>query len=178
MDRDLPEAGILIRRPAALRAWLAAYAAATATTAPFARLSKAPKHRLADPGLAAYLMGVSEDILTSGDTGTQEVFGQLFQSLLLLTLRGSAPLCEAHVYHFRTSNGEDEVDVILERFDAKCIAFEAKSSAEVTADDVKHLNWLEGKLCDRLLDKVLVYTGKHAYRRPDGVAVIPLAMLG
>ncbi|WP_434700562.1 hypothetical protein [Trueperella pyogenes] len=68
--------------------------------------------------------------------------------------------------------------MILERFDGKCIAFEAKSSAEVTADDVKHLNWLEAKLGDRLFDKVLVYTGKYAYRRPDGVAVIPLAMLG
>ena len=224
VDRDLPEAGIPIRRPAALRAWLAAYAAATATTAsytkiltaalpaegeqpsksaalnyrdllakmwildplpawmpthaPFTRLSKAPKHHLADPGIAAYLMGVSEDVLTSGDAGTQEIFGQLFESLLLLTLRGVAPLSEAHAYHFRTPNGEHEVDVILERFDGKCIAFEAKSSAEIVADDVKHLNWLERKLGNRLLDKVLVYTGKYAYRRPDGVAVVPLAMLG
>ncbi|WP_193326304.1 hypothetical protein [Trueperella pecoris] len=52
------------------------------------------------------------------------------------------------------------------------------NSAEVTADDVKHLNWLETKLGDRLLDEVLVYTGRVAYRRPDGVAVVPLAMLG
>ncbi len=37
------------------------------------------------------------------------------------------------------------------------------NSAEVTADDVKHLNWLETKLGDRLLDKVLVYTGRVAY---------------
>ncbi len=32
-DRDLPENGLNIRRPAAVHAWLAAYAAATSTAA-------------------------------------------------------------------------------------------------------------------------------------------------
>ncbi|MDU2151357.1 MAG: AAA family ATPase, partial [Varibaculum cambriense] len=62
--------------------------------------------------------------------------------------------------------------------DGKTIAFEAKSSAILDAEDVRHLNWLETRLGNRLLDKILVYTGPYAYRRKDGVAVIPLALLG
>ena len=224
VDRDLPEQGIMIRRPSALRAWLTAYAGATATTAsytkilaaalpnegeqpsksaannyrslleklwildplpawlptytPLTRLSKAAKHHLADPGLAAYLMGVSEDTLTSGQPGTAEIFGQLFESLMLLTLRAAAGASEAKTYHFRSKSGEHEVDAILERYDGKVIAFEAKSSALVEERDVKHLNWLGAQLGSRLLDKIVVYTGQYAYRRPDGVAVIPLALLG
>ena len=224
VDRDFPEQGLSLRRPAALRAWLRAYSAATATTASytkilkaalptegdlpsksatssyrnlleklwildplpawsptytsFARLSKAAKHHLADPGLAAYLMGVSEDVLTSGAEGTLETYGQLFESLMLLTLRGAAQECESQVFHFRTPSGEREVDAIIERYDGKTIAFEAKSSAILDAEDVRHLNWLETRLGNRLLDKILVYTGPYAYRRKDGVAVIPLALLG
>ena len=31
---------------------------------------------------------------------------------------------------------------------------------------------------DRVIDKVLINTGAYAYRRKDGVAVVPLALLG
>ena len=31
--------------------------------------------------------------------------------------------------------------------------------------------------CERLVDKVVVTTGEYAYRRNDGVAVIPLGLL-
>ena len=37
VDRELAEAGVEVRRPAALRAWLSAYAAATATTTDYAK---------------------------------------------------------------------------------------------------------------------------------------------
>jgi hypothetical protein len=43
--------------------------------------------------------------------------------------------------------------------------------------DVRHLDWLEEEIGDRLLDKVVLGTGPQAYRRPDGVAVVPLALL-
>ena len=38
VERELPDSGVNVRRPAALRAWLAAYAAATATDAAFATI--------------------------------------------------------------------------------------------------------------------------------------------
>jgi hypothetical protein len=43
---------------------------------------------------------------------------------------------------------------------------------------VRHLTWLRSRLGDELLDAVIITTGSHAYRRADGIAVIPAALLG
>jgi uncharacterized protein len=43
---------------------------------------------------------------------------------------------------------------------------------------VRHLLWLKQRMGTRLTDMVVTTTGRHAYRRPDGVAVIPAALLG
>ncbi len=44
--------------------------------------------------------------------------------------------------------------------------------------DVKHLAWLARQLGEDLLDAAIVTTGREAYRRPDGIAVVPAALLG
>lgn len=58
----------------------------------------------------------------------------------------------------------------------------AVQSVRVYADAmnarVGHLLWLRGQIGDRLADAVVLHTGPHAYRRPDGIAVVPLALLG
>ena len=43
--------------------------------------------------------------------------------------------------------------------------------------DVRHLLWLKKSLPDHIVDLVVINTGTHAYRRQDGVAVIPPALL-
>ena len=43
---------------------------------------------------------------------------------------------------------------------------------------VRRLVWLAGELGYELLDRLVVTTGSEAYRRPDGIAVVPLALLG
>jgi hypothetical protein len=40
------------------------------------------------------------------------------------------------------------------------------------------LVWLRERLKDQLVDAAVLTTGPFAYRRPDGIAVIPLALLG
>jgi len=37
---------------------------------------------------------------------------------------------------------------------------------------------LRSQIGDELVDAVVVTTGRHAYRRSDGIAVIPAALLG
>ncbi|WP_426516839.1 hypothetical protein ACPPVQ_19010 [Diaminobutyricibacter sp. McL0618] len=44
--------------------------------------------------------------------------------------------------------------------------------------DVRHLLWLKHLPGDELADMVVVTSGQNAYRRQDGVAVVPLALLG
>ena len=38
--------------------------------------------------------------------------------------------------------------------------------------------WLAVQVPDLVVDRVILNTGTTAYRRPDGVAVVPLGLLG
>lgn len=148
------------------------------------RLSAPPKHQLVDPALAARLLGVEADALLDGREigppiprdGT--LLGGLFESLMTLSVRVYAQQSEATVKHLRTFSGDHEIDLIVERADGRIVAFEVKLSQVVDDRDVAQLNWLAGKVGDELLDRVVISTGRSAYRRPDGVAVVPAALLG
>jgi len=229
VDVDLPELGVEVRRPATLRRWLAAYAAATATTASYEairdaatagehdkpaktttipyrdalervwlldplaawaptgsllnRLVAAPKHHLADPALACRLVGLDAGALLAGQGPTNprrqgSFLGSLFESLAAMSVRVFAAANGARVSHFRTKGGEREVDLIVERADHRIVAIEVKLAATVEDRDVANLRWLRSSLGERMLDAVVITSGMHAYRRQDGIAVVPLALLG
>jgi predicted AAA+ superfamily ATPase len=102
----------------------------------------------------------------------------LFESLVTLSVRVYAQAAEATVHHLRTWDSRHEVDLIIQRADQRIVALEVKLSPSVSDDDVRHLTWLRGQLGDDLLDAAVITTGSEAYRRADGVAVIPLCLLG
>ena len=148
-----------------------------------ARLTFAPKHHLADPALAARLTGVDAAALLRGEGPTSiprdgTFLGALFESLTTLTVRVFAQAAEARVSHFRTKGGEREVDLIIERDDRRVVAVEVKLADAVSDGDVRHLVWLAERIGADLADAMVVTTGRYAYRRPDGIAVVPLALLG
>ena len=60
----------------------------------------------------------------------------------------------------------------------KIVGIEVKLAAQVTSADLRHLHWLHRQRPDDVVDLVVITTGSHAYRRPDGIAVVPLALLG
>lgn len=148
------------------------------------RLAQAPKHYLCDPALAAQLLGAGpEALLHPGDVGPPvprdgPLLGALFESLVALNVRVYAQLARARVQHLRTQGGDREVDLVVQRPDGKIVALEVKLGGSVDDADTKHLKWLGDKLGPDLLDAAVVTTGKAAYRRPDGIAVIPAALLG
>lgn len=154
------------------------------------RLIKMPKHELADPSLAACLQHVNLDSLlaqrTSADTEEHYAClrdgpyaGSLFESLTVQSLRIYAQANGLHAAHLRTFGGEHEIDVILhDNHNDHVLAVEVKLAPVPDNHDVRHLNWLASILGDRLVDKIVVTTGPAAYRRQDGVAVVPLALLG
>jgi hypothetical protein len=153
------------------------------TFSPLKRLTRTPKHHLTDTALAARLVGVERDGLLRGDgarvsgaTGTW--LGGLFESLACQSIRVYAGLADAETGHLRTKNTDHEIDMIVEGSDRCVVAMEVKLSDTVSDRDVRHLNWLHQQLGDRLVDRVVVNTGPYAYRRKDGVAVVPLALLG
>lgn len=233
VDRDIAdELGQDVRNPVALRRWMAAYAAASSTTAsfetirdaasggskgqdtpakttgmayrdaleklfllepvlawlptrnPIAQLGSAPKHQLVDPALAAQLLGKSAGALLGNEPAGPRVprdgtlLGDLFESLVTLSVRVYAQDAGAHVRHLRTHRGNHEVDLIVERRDGRVVAIEIKLTQTPGESDARHLNWLAGEIGDELLERVIITTGRSAYRRRDGIAIVPAALLG
>jgi predicted AAA+ superfamily ATPase len=148
-----------------------------------ARLVQSPKHALVDPALAGRLLGVTAEALVRGTVATPVVhdgglFGALFEAQVALDLRVYAQELECSVGHFRTQNGDREVDLVISRGDGRVVLVEVKLARTVTDADTRHLAWLSEKLGDEVLDAIVVCTGPHAYRRSDGIGVVPLALLG
>ena len=97
---------------------------------------------------------------------------------MALSVQTYADIDRARSYHLRTRNGDHEVDLIVERRDGAVIALETKLAASVSDADVMHLHWLKERIGDDLLDAAVITTGERAYRRRDGIAVVPLSLLG
>lgn len=148
------------------------------------RLNAAPKHQLVDPALAAILLGASRGALLEGQEigppiprdGT--LLGALFESLVTLSVRVYAQDAEAKVGHLRTFSGDQEIDLIVERNDGRILAIEVKLTRSVEDKDVRRLQWLAEEIGDELLDAIVITTGETAYRRADGIGVVPAALLG
>jgi len=229
VQKEFPEAGYPVRRPEALRAWLAAYAAASSSMAQYqqildaatpnqaqkptkvtaityrdalaglwlldptpawspadnnlGRLSLASKHQLADPALVVRLLNLDATALMTGhDQGLAvrggAMLGPLFESLVTLGVQSFATSLDAKVYHMRDRDGRHEIDLIVEDPGGRVVALEVKLAATPDDHDVRHLLWLKQRMGAQLADMAVITTGRHAYRRPDGVAVIPAALLG
>lgn len=150
----------------------------------FAPLLQQPKRHLVDPALAAAVLGVTAAKLLSGESPQPSLprdgtfLGAMFEALVTLSVRVYAQLADGTVSHFREKHGRHEVDLIVERPDAAVVAIETKLSDTVGDADVAHLAWLRRAIGSRLLDAIVVYTGTVAYRRRDGIGVVPLALLG
>lgn len=154
----------------------------TAGGSTLTRLGQSPKHHLADPALAARLLALTPDALLDGEgiaLGPQmgTMLGHLFESLVALCVRVPAQANEATVGHLRTRNGDHEIDLVVIRDDGRVVAIEVKLASTVADQDTKHLHWLADRLGDRLLDAIVINTGPNAYRRSDGIGVVPLGLL-
>ncbi len=106
------------------------------------------------------------------------MFGPLLESLAALGVRVSAEAAEARVSHLRLLGGDREIDLIVEGPEGQILAIEVKLAGAIDDSDVRHLLWLRDQIPDRVVDLVVLNTGPFAYRRRDGVAVVPVALLG
>lgn len=147
-------------------------------------VGQAPKHHLADPALAAVLLGETSNSLLRGATDNNRDFddpvllGALFESLVVLNVRVFAQANNFDVAHMRTNHGRHEVDIILQSKNGDITAIEIKLASVVGHKDVEHLLWLKEKLGGKLKEMIVITTGGTSHRSEQGVAVIPLALLG
>jgi len=139
-------------------------------------LRSAAKRHFVDPSLAVAALRATPDRLLRD----LNLFGFLFESLVIRDLRVYAQASDAHVLQYRDSNNL-EVDAIVETADGGWAAFEIKLGPgqvdEGAASLSKFAKQIDTDTCGKPAALgVIVGTG-YGYVRDDGIAVIPIGAL-
>ena len=142
------------------------------------QLRKAPKRYFADPSLAAAALRAGPDRLLAD----LELFGFLFESLVVRDLRVYAQANDAEVYHYRDNTGL-EVDAVIETASGSWMAAEVKLGGERAVDAaasslLKLRNRVDASRVGCPAKLLVITATGYGYERPDGVAVSPVAALG
>lgn len=139
------------------------------------RLAKRPKRYLTEPSLLGPLLGIDERTATRDI----DVLGRLLDTYVAAQLR---PLVEltaprARLLHLRDTNGEHEVDLIIEHPDGSVIACEVKATAAPDRSDARHLRWLADRLGPLFRRGIVFHTGPRSFQHDDDIWFLPIAAL-
>lgn len=131
-----------------------------------------------DPSIASASLGLGPDNLLN-DLNT---FGLLFETLCVRDLRIFAESLNGSVYHYRDNTGL-ECDAVIHLRNGKYGLIEIKLGGDdLIEEGAKTLKKLKDCIDTTKMNKpsflmVLTGIGKYAYKREDGVLVIPIGVL-
>lgn len=138
-------------------------------------LLQTPSRHLADPSLAAALLGAGTYRLLS----EPHTLGFLFESQVVHDLRVYAQAIGARgVFHYRDAKARDEIDAVVEASDGRWVAVEVKLGLSQVDAAASNLLRVVAKVARPPEACVVITPSGVAYRRPDGVLVVPLTVLG
>lgn len=131
-----------------------------------------------DPSIAAAALGIGPQDLVSD----LKTFGFLFETMCIRDLRVFADALNGEVYHYRDKEGL-ECDAVVHLRNGSYGLVEIKLGGDrLIEEGAANLKTLGGKIDTDKMKKpsflmVLTGTGDYAYRRQDGVYVVPLGCL-
>lgn len=131
-----------------------------------------------DPSIAVASLGIGpKDLINDLNT-----FGLLFETLCIRDLRVYAESIKGKVYHYRDAN-DLECDAVIHLRDGSYGLIEIKLGGDSLINEgAATLKKLESRIDITKMKNpsfllVLTATGKYAYRREDGVYVVPIGCL-
>lgn len=131
-----------------------------------------------DPSIATATLGLGpKDLIKNLNT-----FGLIFENLCIRDLRVYTESLGGEVYHYRDSSGL-ECDAVVHLRNGKYGLIEIKIGGDKLIEEgVNNLQNLSNKIDTNKMNKpeflmVLTGTGKYAYKRKDGVYIVPIGCL-
>lgn len=139
------------------------------------RLVQQPKRYLIDSALLAAVLGVD----AGGVMRDGNILGRLIDTFVAAQLRpeltGSSSRPRLH--HLRTSQGRQEVDLVVELAEQRLIGIEIKARSAPRRSDARHLAWLRDQLGDRFVAGVVFHTGPRVFQLDERIVAAPIATL-
>jgi len=140
-------------------------------------LRRAAKRHFVDPSLAVAALGGTPERLLKD----LNLLGLLFESMVVRDLRVYTQSSDARLKHYHDNTGL-EIDIIVEAVDGRWAAFEVKlGTGYIEQGAANLLTFAERIDAERCGSPAVlgVITGMgYCYTRDDGVAVIPVGVLG
>lgn len=134
------------------------------------------KRQFVDPSIATAVLRTNSDGLLKDF----QTFGLLFESLCTRDLRIYSQAIDGDIFHYRDKSGL-EADLIIKLHDGKWAAVEVKLGMKQIDDAATNLIKLRNKVDTEKMNPpsfLMVLTGgQMAYRRKDGVLVVPIGCL-
>lgn len=133
------------------------------------RLVKSPKVYLNDTGLLAYIRG--------SEIKEMEL-GVLLENFVVTELLKQASWSERRVrsYHFRTTHGQNEVDVVLESGN-RVVGIEVKARDNVSGKDFQGMKILQEAAGDRFFWGIVLYLGEQVVPFGENLVAVPIQAL-
>ncbi|NEW84461.1 MAG: ATP-binding protein [Mariniphaga sp.] len=134
------------------------------------------KRHFVDPSIATAVLRTNPDGLLN-DFNT---FGFLFESLCTRDIRIYAQAIDGDVFHYRDKSGL-ESDLIVRLRDGRWAAIEVKLGNKQIEEAAQNLFALKAKIDEDKMGQasflMVITGGQYAYRRNDGVLVVPIGCL-
>jgi len=134
------------------------------------------KREFVDPSIATAVMRADPDNLLLDF----ETFGLLFEALCVRDVRIYAQANDGDVFHYKDKS-ELEADMIVRLKSGKWGAIEVKLGSKQIEEAAGNLLKLQEKIDSEKMGKasflMILTGGQYAYRRPDGVLVVPVGCL-
>ena len=131
-----------------------------------------------DPSIATAALGIGPNDLIND----LKTFGFMFETLCIRDLRVFADALNGEVYHYRDKDGQ-ECDAVIHLKNGKYGLIEIKLGGnKLIEEGAKSLKAMEAKIDTDKMNMpsflmVLTGIGDYAYRRQDGVYVVPIGCL-
>lgn len=143
-----------------------------------AAIRTTPTRYFSDPSIATAVLRVGpEDLL-----GALPTFGLIFETLCVRDLRVYAQALDGDVFHYRDSNGL-ECDTVVHLRDGRYGLVEIKLGGDrLIEEGAANLDKLHGlidtsRMPEPSFKMILTAVGDYAYRRADGIYVVPIGCL-
>lgn len=134
------------------------------------------KRQFVDPSIAVAAIGADVDSILNDF----EYFGFLFESLAARDMRIYSQALDGEIFHYRDKD-QLEADLVIRLHDGRWAPVEVKLGSNEIEEGAAHLLSLVDKVDTFKVGNpaflMVVTGGEFAYRRPDGVFVVPLACL-
>lgn len=141
-----------------------------------AAIRTSEKRQFVDPSIATAILRANVDSILDDFN----YFGFLFESLVARDLRVYAQALDGEIFHYRDKDNL-EADLVIRLNDDRWAAVEVKLGSKEIEDGAKHLIELRNKVDTSKVGEpsflMVVTGGQFAYRRNDGVFVVPIGCL-